>query len=270
MRHGWLGLALVAVFWWLNWSLDGLRTHWGFFPMWLGYVLFVDGLTWKLRGSSLFTRSRRGFVLTFLVSMPVWWMFELFNMRLGNWEYLGRERFGDVEYFLLSSLSFSTVLPAVLGTAELVRGTKWIERFAHGPRIAPSPLRYIGSWLAGAVMLAAMLAWPRYGYPLLWVSGVFLLEPVCMLLGRRSLLFDLQRGDWRPWVSLWTGVLICAFFWEMWNFRSYPKWIYHVPGVGFGKVFEMPVLGYLGYLPFSLELWLLAHLLLPRGLSLRL
>ena len=25
--HGWLGLGIVAIFWTLNWSLPGLRTH---------------------------------------------------------------------------------------------------------------------------------------------------------------------------------------------------------------------------------------------------
>jgi hypothetical protein len=42
--HGWLGLALVVLFWILNWTLPGARTHWGFFPLWLGYCLSVDGL----------------------------------------------------------------------------------------------------------------------------------------------------------------------------------------------------------------------------------
>jgi hypothetical protein len=51
------------------------------------------------------------------------------------------------------------------------------------------------------------------------------------------------------------GVLICGFFWEFWNFYSYPKWVYHVPYLGFLHVFEMPLLGYGGYLPFSLELF---------------
>jgi hypothetical protein len=119
-------------------------------------------------------------------------------------------------------------------------------------------------------MLVAMLVWPTYFYPFVWVSGVFMLDPLCVLLGRRSFLFDLQHGDWRPWVSLWIGCLVCGFFWELWNFWSYPKWIYHVPGVGFAKVFEMPVLGYLGYLPFAMELWLLANLMLPRGPRVRL
>jgi hypothetical protein len=47
----------------------------------------------------------------------------------------------------------------------------------------------------------------------------------------------------------------------MWNFLSYPKWIYHVPFVGFLHVFEMPLLGYLGYIPFSWELFALYHLI---------
>jgi hypothetical protein len=34
--------------------------------------------------------------------------------------------------------------------------------------------------------------------------------------------------------------------------------------VGFWKVFEMPILGYLGYLPFAMELFLMAQLALPR------
>ena len=42
--HGWVGLALVAVSWSLNWSLDGLRTHWAFFLLWLGYCLLFGFL----------------------------------------------------------------------------------------------------------------------------------------------------------------------------------------------------------------------------------
>jgi hypothetical protein len=48
----------------------------------------------------------------------------------------------------------------------------------------------------------------------------------------------------------------------MWNFFSYPKWIYQVPFVDFFRVFEMPLLGYGGYLPFSLELFALYHLVM--------
>jgi hypothetical protein len=79
-------------------------------------------------------------------------------------------------------------------------------------------------------------------------------------MGNRSLLAYPAKGDWRPVVSLSVGCLICGFFWEMWNYYSYPKWIYDVPGVSFLHVFEMPLLGYGGYVPFAWELFALYHL----------
>lgn len=268
--HLWIGLGLVALCWPLNWVLPGMRTHLLFFPLWLGYALAVDGLRVVRAGDSILTRTPLLYGALFLLSVPVWWLFEVLNWRLGNWEYLGRRQFGDLEYVLLSSLSFSTVMPAVLGTAELVRTSRWIERFASGPVLRPSGGLCLGLFVAGLAMLALMLAWPRWFYPFAWTSLVFLCEPLAVALRRRSLLTELARGDWRPWVALWTGGLVCGFFWELWNLHSYPKWIYHVPGVGFWKVFEMPLLGYLGYLPFAMELYLAAQLVLPKARKLRL
>jgi hypothetical protein len=133
-----LGLLLIAVFWTLNWTLPGLRTHWGFFPLWLGYCLTVDGLVFLRRGDSLFMRDRKAYALLFLISMPGWWLFELLNLRLQNWVYLGMEEFSDLEYFLLSSLSFSTVIPAVFGTAELSGSFNWIRNLPNGPKVFPT------------------------------------------------------------------------------------------------------------------------------------
>ena len=111
---------------------------------------------------------------------------------------------------------------------------------------------------------SVVLAWPRYFFGLIWLSIFFICEPLCGWAGRRSVLTGLARGDWRTVAALCGASLICGFFWEMWNINSDPKWIYHVPGVGFWHVFEMPVLGYLGYFPFAMELYLFANLCLPK------
>ncbi|NUP96872.1 MAG: hypothetical protein HUU28_12000 [Planctomycetaceae bacterium] len=268
LRTLFLGLLLVALFWPLNWILA--ETHALFFPLWLGYVLTVDGIVRLRTGTSLLARHPRLFFVLFPLSVPGWWLFEAFNERLGNWEYLGAERFSDVEYFLWASLSFSTVIPAVFESAELVRSFRFIERFARGP-VFPrrgDTLAYRGTLaLLGLGMTAATLLWPEKCFPFVWTGLVFVLEPVCLALGRRAFTDDLRRGDWRPWMSLWLGGLLCGFFWEMWNLWSFPKWIYHVPYVGFWKVFEMPLLGYLGYLPFAMELYLMAQLALPRSVE---
>jgi len=262
--QGWLGLLLLAVCWPLNWSLSGLRTAYLFLPLWLGYILVVDAFVEVRAGASLWSRSRRDFALLFVASAPVWWIFEIINHRTANWEYLGGNSLTRVEYYLLCTISFSTVMPAVFETAELARTFRWIDRLDRGPRFELSPTAHLAILLGGLAMLALSLAWPRYCYPFVWTSLVLILEPVNHWLGRPHLLQYLQRGDWRPVLSLSLGALICGFFWEMWNFYSYPKWIYHTPGAQFLHIFEMPLLGYAGYIPFALELFELKSLLCPR------
>ena len=258
--HGWLGGALVALFWTLNWTLEGMRTQWAFFPLWLGYALSVDAWVLRRKGSSLLTRDRGAYARLFLISAAAWWLFEVLNRRTQNWTYVGDESVTGLQYGLLASLSFSTVMPAVFGTAELVSTNKWLEQVGRGPAIAPTPATTRGFFVAGVAALAALLLWPRYFYPFLWLSVYFILEPLNVWLKHRSLAEYTAVGDWRPILALWLGCLICGFFWEMWNYYSYPKWVYSVPFVDLARVFEMPLLGYGGYIPFSLELFALYHM----------
>jgi hypothetical protein len=263
-------LFLICVAWPLNWALPGLRTHLLFFPLWLGYALTVDALVLRRRGTSILSRSPRDFALLFVYSAPAWWLFEAFNWRTQNWEYLGADGFSTLTYFLLTTLSFSTVMPAVFETAELVRSATWMPRLSAGPRLAPTRHLLLAMLGVGLTMVALSMSLPQYFYPLLWGSAFFLAEPINAWRGRPSLLKYLERGDWRPVAALALGALVCGFFWELWNFYSYPKWTYHTPGVEFLHVFEMPLLGFLGYPPFGLELYALAHLIAPRPPRLRL
>lgn len=258
--HGWLGLGLVAVFWPLNWFLPGLRTQWLFFPLWLGYCLTVDALVLVRKGDSLLTRNPRRYAGLFLVSIPAWWLFEVLNSRTLNWVYQGAEYFTPLQFAVLASISFSTVVPAVFGTAELVGTLPRLGRSGSGPVIPSTRRVLIGFFFAGWAGLGLLLAWPDIFFPLVWVSPYFILAPLNVWLGNRSLADDVARGDWRPVLALWGGVLICGFFWEMWNFYSYPRWVYHVPYLGGLHVFEMPLLGFGGYLPFSLELFAIYQL----------
>jgi hypothetical protein len=263
--RGWVGLALVAICWPLNWMLPGVRTSYLFFPLWLGYILVVDALVWKRTGSSLWIRSRKYFVLLFVMSAPVWWSFELINLRTGNWEYLGRESFNPLPFDLLATISFSTVIPAVSETAELMRSCGWIQLFGVGPRIRATPATFVGLFVVGLLMLLAMLLWPGIFYPFVWTSLVFIFEPINYWTGRPYFLEQLRHGDWRTVVALSLGALVCGLFWEMWNYYSYPKWIYHIPGLDFFRIFEMPLLGFGGYVPFALELYALKNFVWPKG-----
>jgi len=268
-RQGWFGLLLLAVCWPLNWTLPGMRTAYLFFPLWLGYILVVDALVLARAGTSLWTRSRRDFVLLFVASAPVWWLFEMVNWRTGNWEYLSTRTLTPLEYYTLCTLSFSTVMPAVFETAELVRTFRWMEIFASRKPVTPTRKLHLGLLFTGMAMLTLTLFWPKVCYPFVWISLALIFEPLNRRLGRRHLLEWLQRGDWRPVLALSLGALVCGFFWEMWNYWSWPKWVYHTPGAGFLHLFEMPLLGYGGYVPFALELFGLMNFLWRRAPQLR-
>ena len=259
--HGWLGLILAGIFWILNWSLNGPRTHWGFFPMWVGYCLTIDALVYWRTGTSLLIRGWQRYVGLFIVSAPAWWIFELLNLRTENWIYVGAEIFSPQEYAFWTTLSFTTVIPAVFGSAELFASFDFIKRLRRGPVIGTDKLTTSLFFSAGWLMLGLILIWPKVFFLFIWLSLYFIIEPINIWLGHRSLAHWTQKGDWRPVISLWLGVLLTAFFWEMWNYYSDPKWVYHVAWGNRMHLFEMPLLGYGGYLPFALELYGLYHLL---------
>ena len=52
--------------------------------------------------------------------------------------------------------------------------------------------------------------------------------------------------------------------WETWNYYSMAKWIYAVPYVHRFQVWEMPLLGFGGYLPFGMECAAVAAWISPK------
>ncbi|MEQ8680841.1 MAG: hypothetical protein RID25_13850 [Cyclobacteriaceae bacterium] len=258
---GWLAISLIVVFWYINWGFDGLRTHWAFFPLWLGYILLMDALTYFRKGNSLLSRSFSGFIFLFIVSAPAWWLFEAINEVTQFWQYSDRERFTDLEYAMYATLSFSTVIPAMFTTAELVGTFAAFQKEMKGPKIGGSLQERLVLLSLGMLMLACVFVFPEYSSAFIWMSIYLILDPVNHFLGNRTVIRHTATGNWTPVLVLWAASLICGFFWEFWNYYSLPKWYYTVPFVDFWYVFEMPLLGYLGYLPFALELFALYHLI---------
>ncbi len=258
--YGFLGLALIAAGWPLSWlrpeGLAFLSLH-AFLFLWVGYILVVDALVYVRKGTSLWHRNRARFLGLFAASVPAWWLFEFFNHYLQNWEYIGTGEWSGLSYFLTATVHFTIVTPAVLETAELWGTARWIQRLPSGPQVSDTPRALTNLILLGIVAVVAVITAPRYAFPLVWLSVYLILDPINHLRGRPSLITYLRRGDWRPIVALWLGGLTCGFFWEMWNYYALPKWIYHVPFVSFFHVFEMPILGYGGYLPFAMEVYAL-------------
>lgn len=260
--HGWIGLVLIVVFWWINWDFSGPRTFWAFFPLWLGYCLTMDAINLALHGTSLLARSWRRYIGLFFVSAPAWWLFEVLNWRVLNWHYMGRDLLNNWQYVIISTISFSVVIPAVFESAELFVYLPFVHRMKRWLVISPTRKTTLAFFSAGWLMLVLLLLFPRYFFPFLWISIYCILEPINAWLGNRNLGLFTQSGDWRPVLSLFLGTLLTGFFWEMWNYFSFPKWIYTVPYANVLHIFEMPLLGYGGYLPFSLEVFATYHLVM--------
>jgi hypothetical protein len=254
-----LGLALIAIVWPIAWLQPRPISDYSFSPLWLGYILAVDGVVLLRVGSSPISRHGWRVIWLFFASIPLWWLCELIDKAPNNWHYETPRHYGTLEYLLFASLAFSTVTPAVLTTTELVRSFKLnpLRRFGPRPIVGRTLLL---SHFAGWLMLAALIVFPRQAYPLIWLSLIFILDPIVDRLGGRSVASYLRRGDWSLISNLALATLVCGWFWEMWNFYSLPKWHYSVPYVGFWHVWEMPLLGYGGYLPFGVEVFVFYQL----------
>lgn len=264
---GWAGAAAGIAFWVLAWTrfpwFAPLQAH-TFTPLWLSFVVVVNALSFRKTGKCLLTERPRFFLLLFPASAAFWWSFEYLNRFVQNWFYLDSGAYGGWEYFWLATLPFSTVLPAVLSARE------WIGTFPRFVRpfrdFLPLPVpraRTVSRALlvAAAGSLAGIGVLPDLLYPLLWVSPLVVLVALDGIAGRRHILSGAAEGDWREIVGFCLAALLCGFFWEMWNVHSLAKWEYSIPYVQRFLLFEMPVLGYSGYLPFGLECAAVAALL---------
>jgi len=266
---GWAGLALLAVSWLLAWtrfeSMAPLQRH-TFTPLWLGYVVLVNALTWRRTGHCLLRDRPLRLLALFPLSAVFWWFFEFLNRFVQNWYYVGGEALGPWQYFWQATLPFSTVLPAVLSTRDLLASyPRLYAGLGDAWRIRPAAPRALAlaALLAGGTALACIGVWPRLLYPLVWVAPLILLLALEALVGRPTILAPIARGDWRePWLAA-LAALVCGLFWELWNAGSLARWEYAIPHVHRFEVFAMPLLGFAGYLPFGLQCLAAARLLGP-------
>ena len=210
---------------------------------------------------------RPRFAASLLVwSVPVWLFFELANFRVANCYYVMADpawiirRVGTV-------LAFGTVLPAIyLGYQAMQRlrlAEKWRHTSLRWPADHPRTLQLIG---AGFALLAVWR--PVLFFPLIWGSVTLLLEPFNLRRDpRTSLVADLARGRPTRVVRLLAAGAVIGLLWELLNTVARAGWIYTVPGLEGAKLFEMPLLGYLGFPVFALDCFVIYHSLVHLRLA---
>jgi len=259
--HGYAGALIIVAAEVLLFSGNQLVGHWFTAIIWTGYILFIDALVYKIQGRSLLVNDRFEFFAVAIISIASWWLFEFYNApRFWNsnlelwWHYHNVEPNLWIRR-LGYDWAFATITPALLETAELF-GVTIFRGKTNGARIKLSKSMWCFAVVVGVVGVAVPIIYPNEWFaPVVWLSFIFLLDPLNALRGWPSIAGDLARGDWRRLFSLLTAGLLCGFLWEFWNYWALSKWTYTVPYFGNIKIFEMPVFGFLGFPPFAIECW---------------
>ena len=256
---GWVGLAVLGTAWVLAWTrfawFKPLQPH-TYFPLWFGLILTLNALCVKRSGRCPLTDHPLLYALTFPASSLFWWFFEFLNRFVWNWYYLGVADMSSTEYLCYATLCFSTVLPGVMAMAEFLGTFRFFDdRLYTG--MARVSIRSVRSCLTLAALstvgLTGIVFFPDYAYPFLWISPLMVFVLIQVLLKESSILDCLADGSWGLVFRYAIAALLCGFCWETWNYWSYAKWVYAVPWVHGWQIWEMPIIGFAGYLPFGVE-----------------
>jgi hypothetical protein len=261
------GVLFAAAVWGLSRGQEPFAS-WFYVFAWWSYIAGADAVIFHRTGASLLITGWRRLPQLAAASVTCWLIFEWANFFLGNWHYRGLPT-NLPGRWLGYWLSFATVLPGLFQTRDLLQSFGVLAR-CQGPRRPGGDQWAVPFLLTGWLMWLLPLLWPRYFFPLVWPAMIFLLEPFCALGGGRSLWLDWRRGERQEIYLLLLAGLICGFLWEAWNFWAQAKWIYTLPFFHFGQIFEMPILGYLGFPPFAVAaavMYNFHRLLLERWLT---
>ncbi|HXY69365.1 MAG TPA: DUF4332 domain-containing protein [Gemmatimonadales bacterium] len=239
---------------------------WLYHAAWYPTIAAMAALIARREGRDPLTASPLHAVSLFAWSAVFWFFFELLNWRLDDWYYVNVPD-GRVQRWVGISLAFATVLPAIFLAARLLESWGVIRSVRARPmRVTAAGLRLTS--LAGVVFLALPLAWPQTFFPLVWGATTLLAEPALYAREPRwSLIGDLERGELGRILRLLAGGAVIGLLWELYNSIARSRWIYTVPGLENLKLFEMPILGFLGFPVFALECWSVFHLLGCFGIS---
>lgn len=262
--RGWAGLAIILLaefllaarsMWWVNTFFTPI--------VWTGYILLVDGLVGSLKGESRLKNDLHSFAALAFWSIPLWLVFEAYNLRLRNWTYVGMPSSAVLDAFGYV-WAFATIWPAIHETADLVEALGFFQDTSR-PRGPSTPAGRAAIVVAGLILVSVPLVVPArvgsYLFGAVWVGFALLLDPLNYAWQGYSLLRDFELGDHTKLGALLFAGWICGILWEFWNYWAGAHWLY-VFSIGQSwKIFQMPAPGFLGFPPFAVECWVMFEFL---------
>ena len=256
---GWIGIAVMTVGWVIAWNRFECCASIQRYPyvlQWAGFILLVNALCFRRSGHSPLTDRTKSYLLLFPASSLFWWFFEYLNRYVWNWFYVGVPGISPLEYAILSTVCFASVLPGVVAVAAYLGTFKVFDDSVYSGMAKVnirSKVSIVTLSLLTLIGLTGIVFFPQFAYPLLWISPLMGFVLIQIAFREDCVLDVLSAGDWGLVFRFAIAALVCGLVWETWNYYSMAKWIYNVPWVERWKVWEMPIMGFGGYLPFGME-----------------
>jgi len=247
-------------------------------PLFWGFTLLLDGFVYKLRGNSMISKHPTELMGIATASVSGWMLYEYLNLFANRtWYYpfgknlLPGSAVNDEIFLVYSILGSSALMPLAFEWYDLLMAAPSLKhRFDDGVKItAPK-------WLKIALIVLSLGGLLYLGYApdksffFLFVWPLIAITAVLSLAKVWTPFTPIKDGNWTPFLVFGLAYLAQGFAMEGWNYFSATHntwgglaqhshspafWAYSVPFVDKFHLFEMPILGFLGYLPFSVYCW---------------
>ena len=167
--------------------------------VWVGYLMFLEGVLHVLGGSPVRKRPHHFFMLA-LASVTIWCVFDTVNFySIRAWRYIGMPE-SDLQRMTGYLFAFATIVPGMLMSGQVMLKLGWFDWARTRPFVSEKSGRVFRRWVLPMSLIVGlgMLIWPLvHPDPItnltLWTSLVFLLDPINYALGRPSMFRDWQH-----------------------------------------------------------------------------
>lgn len=268
---GWVGvfmLGLPLVLLWGHFSEPKVLLNWAWVPVFWGYTFLLDGILYvRTGGKSIVNNSPKEMIAIGIAAMGGWMIFEYLNFFVDdNWFYPNGGSIPDDEFLLYAIIGSSGLIPVIFVIYRILNTFPSIKnKYSQGPKFS------LTNWQVNLIMVIFLIGltiisfFPDQLFGLLWIAPMALLAIGLRKIGLWSPFTEIKNGNWSPFFKYSLTYLIYGVSLECINYFSaqHPAnealithtpayWVYSIPYVNFWHLFEMPILGFLGYLPFGL------------------
>ncbi len=269
----WIGLFFwgsAVILLWTKATSPIWYLHWSDLPLFWGAVLMLDGWAYsRSGGKSLLSVVPQEVIGIGVSSVSGWMLFEFLNFFVDDLWYYPKGDIIPQEQFLLYAMLISSGLLPLAFEWYCIFNTfpKFQVRFSSGVKIIfPENLKipllvlaFLGSFAGGL--------FPNELFFTLWLTPPIILAIVLDKIGVWTPFKPIGQGNWSPILLFALTYLAAGFTLECQNYFSATQvgelfteapayWKYNLPYINRFHLFEMPILGYSGYLTFSIYVWL--------------